>query len=155
MTQKMNHITPFPVPPRVPPVEPDLLASAIFLFGEYLARLAQDLPAEDEDADEDSDDEEEGIRIDTRDVLDLFAEDLGTNVQVTLNLYMRVTALYRLLAASPSLARLAMDQEELGGTLRDDALVAAARLDLHITRSNGDGAADFDGREFREALTHG
>ena len=157
MTQNMNHITPFPVPPRVPPVEPDLLASAIFLFGEYLGRLAQEIPVEeegDEDEGEDEDEEDEGIRIDTRDVLDLFAEDLGTNVQVTLNLYMRVTALYRLLAASPSLARLAMDNEELGGALRDDALVVAARLDLHITHSNGDGAADFDAREFREALTH-
>ena len=152
MTQKMNHITPFPVPPRVPPVEPDLLASAIFLFGEYLGRLAQEIPVEEESDEEE--DEDESIRIDTRDVLDLFAEDLGTNVQVTLNLYMRVTALYRLLAASPSLARLAMDNEELGGTLRDDALVAAARLELHITRSNGDSTADFDAREFREALTH-
>lgn len=154
MTQKMNHITPFPMPPRVPPVEPDLLASAVFLFGEYLGRLAQEIPAEEESDEEEDEEEDESIRIDTRDVLDLFAEDLGTNVQVTLNLYMRVTALYRLLAASPSLARLAMDNEEFGGTLRDDALVAAARLDLHVTRSNGDGAADFDAREFREALTH-
>ena len=145
MTQKMNHITPFPVPPRVPPVEPDLLASAIFLFGEYLGRLAQEIPVEEESDEEE--DEDESIRIDTRDVLDLFAEDLGTNVQVTLNLYMRVTALYRLLAASPSLARLAMDNEELGGTLRDDALVAAARLELHITRSNGDSAALRSGPE--------
>jgi hypothetical protein len=144
----MNHISPFPVPPRVPPVEPDLLASAIFLFGEYLADLGNDaIPADDEAGEED-----EGIEIDTRHVLDLFAQDLGTSVQVTLNLYMRVTALYRMLAASPSLARMAMEHEELGGALSEDALVAAARLDLHVSRSGEDGTADFDPREFRHAL---
>jgi hypothetical protein len=68
---------------------------------------------------------------------------------------MRVTALYRLLAASPSLARLAMDQEEFGGELTEDSLVAAARLDLNVTREGEDGAADFDPREFREALSQG
>jgi hypothetical protein len=30
--------------------------------------------------------------------------------------------------------------------------VAAARLDLHVQRSGDEGAADFDPREFREAL---
>lgn len=146
----MNHISPFPVPPRVPPVEPDLLASAIFLFGEYLADIGDEaLPADDEAGEED-----EGIEIDTRHVLDLFAQNLGTSVQVTLNLYMRVTALYRMLAASPSLARMSMEREELGGALSEDALVAAARLDLHVSRSGEDGAADFDPREFRHALEH-
>jgi hypothetical protein len=146
----MNHISPFPVPPRVPPVEPDLLASAIFLFGEYLADIGDEaLPADDEAGEED-----EGIEIDTHHVLDLFAQNLGTSVQVTLNLYMRVTALYRILAASPSLARMSMEREELGGALSEDALVAAARLDLHVSRSGEDGAADFDPREFRHALVH-
>jgi hypothetical protein len=141
-------IPPFSVPPRVPPVEPDLMASAIYVFGEYLARLtAEALPP-----DEDDDSEDEGLEIDTRAVLDLLADELGTGVQLTLTLYMRVTALYRLLAASPSLARLAMDQEEFGGELTEDSLVAAARLDLNVTREGEDGAADFDPREFREAL---
>lgn len=148
MTRKMNHLSPFSVPPRVPPVEPDLLASAIFLFGEYLADMGDEaLPDDEADAEED-----EGIEIDTRRVLDLFAHDLGTNVQVTLNLYMRVTALYRLLAASPSLARMAMERDELGGALSEDALIAAARLDLHVARTGEDGTADFDPREFRSAL---
>ena len=144
----MTYVPPFSVPPRVPPVEPELLASTIFVFGEYLARVGAEMPAPDDD----DDDEEEGTEIDTRAVLDLIAEELGTSVQITLSLYMRVTALYRLLAASPSLARLAIDQEEIGGTLTEDALVAAARLDLHVTRSGDEGAADFDPREFREAL---
>ena len=149
----MTVVPPFTVPPRVPPVEPELLASAIFVFGEYLARLAADLPEGDEDGDDDEiDEDEDGTEIDTRAVLDLFAEELGTNVPITLALYMRVTALYRLLAASPSLARLAIDQEDLGGELTEDALIAAARLDLRVVRAGDDGAADYDPREFREAL---
>ncbi len=135
-------------PPRVPPVEPELMASAIFLFSEYLARLANTLP-EEEDGDAE---EEDAPPIDTREVLDLLAEDLGTNVQQTLTLFMRVTALYRLLAASPSLARLAIDSEDPGGSLTENALVAAARLDLYVNHDAGEGAADFNAREFREAL---
>lgn len=144
----MNHVTPFPTPPRVPAVQPDLLASAVFLFNEYLARLADEAPppAEDES------DEEPAPPIETRVVLDLFAEELGTNVATTLNLYLRVTALYRLLAASPSLARLALDEEAPAGALTETALVAAARLELRVARRGSDGAADFDPREFREAL---
>jgi hypothetical protein len=147
----MNKVTPFPTPPRVPAVEPDLLASAAFLFNEYLARLADEaLPPDEEDDDEDE--EETGPAIDTRAVLDLFAEELGTNVATTLNLYLRVTALYRLLAASPSLARLALDEEAPNGALTETALLAAARLDLRVARQGSDGAADFDPRQFREAL---
>jgi hypothetical protein len=144
----MNHIAAIPEPRRVGPVEPDLLASAIFLFAEYLRRL------EDERVAEDDDDEATpgGSPIDTRAVLDLLAEELATDVKTTLNLYMRVTALYRLLAGSPSLARLAVEDEEAGGALRDDALIAAAKLDVHVRRTGEDGSADFDAREFREAL---
>ena len=152
----MATITPFP--PRVPPVEPELLNSAIFLFSEYLDRLAAEAPPagdEDEDNAGGNEDEDESPAIDTRAGLDLFAEELGTNVQTTLTLYMRVTALYRLLAASPSLTRLAMTGGEAGESLGDDALLAASRLDLHVTRSGSDGAADFDPREFREALGRG
>ncbi len=149
----MTYVPPFAVPPRVPPVEPDLLASALYLFGEYLARLADEVLPADEDDDEDEDaDEDDETAIDTRAVLDLFAEELGTNVPTTLALYMRVTALYRLLAASPSLARLATLMPEEGGMLNEDALVAAARLDLHVIRRGEDGAADFNQREFRDAL---
>jgi hypothetical protein len=160
----MDDITINATPPRVPPVEPDLLGSAIFLFSEYLQQIA-DLEVEDEDdedddvdeiaADEDEEDEEEEASpIEMRAVLDLFAEELGTSVPVTLNLYMRVTALFRLLAASPSLARLAAAEEDGSGGLSEDALLAFARLDLHVTRSAGGIVADFDARELREALTN-
>lgn len=146
---------PPPQPPRVPPVEPGLLASAMFLFGEYLQRLADEavIASDDEDDLEDGDEDEGASAINMRDVLDLFAEELGTSVPITLNLYMRVTALFRLLAASPSLARLAADHDETANALSETALVAAARLDLHVNRSEGGGVADFDPRQFREALT--
>jgi hypothetical protein len=134
------------VPPQVPPVEPELMSSAIFLFREYLERLAAETPPPDED------EEPEESPIDTRAVLDLFAEELGTGVQTTLTLYLRVTALYRLLAQSPSLASLAIDPEEPGGALTENALLAAARLDLSVKRKGSDGAADFDPRQFRAAL---
>jgi hypothetical protein len=136
------------VPPRVPPVEPDLLGSAVFLFREYLERLEAETPPPDEDEAEES----EEPAIDTRAVLDLFAEELGAGVQTTLTLYLRVTALYRLLAQSPSLAALAIDPEEPGGALTENALVAAARLDLAVRREGAEGAADFDPRQFRAAL---
>jgi hypothetical protein len=142
----MNHVSPVPGPPRVPPVEPELLASAIFLFSEYLERLAAEAPPADEDAEAETPPE-----IETRAVLDLFAEEIGTSVPVTLALYLRTTALFRLLAASPSLARLAMEAEP-GGRLSEDALLAAARLDLRVTRTGEKGVVEFDAREFREAL---
>jgi hypothetical protein len=154
----MDDLTPNAATPRVPPVEPELLGSALFLFSEYLQRVADlaSLEEDDEDeapADEDEEDEEESP-IDMREVLDLFADELGTNVPVTLNLYMRVTALYRLLAASPSLARMAAADEE-GGGLSEDALLAFARLDLQVSRTEaGAVVADFDARELREALTY-
>ena len=134
------------VPPQVPPVEPALMGSAVFLFSEYLAQ------AEAEAVPDEEDDEEAGAEIDTRAVLDLFADELGTGVQTTLTLYMRVTALYRLLAQSPSLADLAIDPEQPGGALTESALIAAARLDLKVQRKGADGAADFDARQFRAAL---
>ena len=69
----MDDITPGATP-RVPPVEPDLLASAIFLFSEYLQRVAdlEGPPAEDEEAAEQGDDEVEESPIKMREVLDLF-----------------------------------------------------------------------------------
>jgi len=138
-------------PPHVPPVEPELLGSAIFLFAEYLQRLADEALPEDEEAEED--DEEEASPITMREVLDLFAEDLGTSVPVTLNLYMRVTALYRLLAASPSLARMAAADPEGGGVLSEDALLAFARLDVQVRRTEAGVIAEFDARTVRDALT--
>jgi hypothetical protein len=144
----MTIAPPFAFPPRVPPVEPDLLASAVFVFGEYLARLPADAPAGEDEEDEGDEDQE----IDTSTVLDLLTEELGTSVTVTITLYLRVTALYRLLAASPSLTRLAIDPEEPGGALTEDALVAASRLELRVAREGVQGSADFDPREFREAL---
>jgi hypothetical protein len=149
----MDDITPGATPPRVPPVEPDLLASAIFLFSEYLQRVADlDLPADEEG---EAGEEEEVSPIEMREVLDLFAEELGTSVPVTLNLYMRVTALYRLLAASPSLARMAATDEDGSGGLNEDALIAFARLDVHVRRTETGIVADFDARELRDALANG
>jgi hypothetical protein len=151
MDSDMNHISPSSSEPhRVGPVDPDLLATAIFLFSEYLDRLQQDHAVELDEGADDADDE--GPEIDTREVLDIFSEELGTNVATTLNLYMRVTALFRLLSSSPSLARLAMDGEDPGGALSETALLAAARLDLHVSGLGGERAADFDPREFRAAF---
>ena len=85
-------------------------------------------------------------------MLDLFAEELGTNVQTTLALYLRVTALYRLLAQSPSLASLAIDEDQPGGVFTEDTLVAAARLDVAVSQKGEERTADFDARQFREAV---
>jgi hypothetical protein len=159
MSAAMDDTPPPPPPSKVPPVEPALLGSAVFLFAEYLQRIADEtiVADDDEDVDEDEEDfdedEDEGASaINMRDVLDLFAEELGTNVPITLNLYMRVTALFRLLATSPALARLAADGDESANAFSETALVAAARLDLHINRSGSGGVADFDPRQFRDAL---
>ena len=155
----MDDIIPNATPPRVPPVEPDLLNSAIFLFSEYLQQVADlDVPEGEDDEGEDDrgsaeDDDEEASPIDMRAVLDLFAEELGTSVPVTLNLYMRVTALFRLLAVSPSLARLAAADDDGAGGLNEEALVAFARLDLHVSRNESGIVADFDPRELRDALS--
>jgi hypothetical protein len=154
----MDDITPDATPPRVPPVEPDLLASAIFLFSEYLQQVAdlEGPPADGKEAEGDGEDEEiEESPIRMREVLDLFAEELGTSVPMTLNLYMRVTALYRLLAGSPSLARMAAADKEGGGGLSEDALLAFARLDVQVSRTESGVVADFDPRELRDALTGG
>jgi hypothetical protein len=132
--------------PRVPSVDASLLSSAVFLFREYLERTAAENPVADED------EEAQGFDVDTRAVLDLFAEELGTNVQTTLALYLRVTALYRLLARSPSLASLAIDEDEPGGIFNENALVAAARLDVAVTHKGEERTADFDARQFREAV---
>jgi hypothetical protein len=134
--------------PQVPVVEPELLRSALFLFREYLERVAADNPAPEDSEDEESN----AAEIDTRELLDLFAEELGTNVQTTLALYLRVTALYRLLAQSPSLASLAIDEEQAGGAFTEDALLAAARLDVAVAEKGGERTADFDPRQFRAAI---
>lgn len=146
----MDEVTPNSPVPRVPPVEPALLGSAIFLFSEYLQRVA-DLDVVEDDDEIEGGDDDEATPINMREVLDLFAEELGTGVPLTLNLYMRVTALFRLLSASPSLARMAAVDEEDGG-LNEDALLAFARLDLQVSRSEGGVVADFDPRDVRDAL---
>ena len=87
----MSEVVPFTGSPHVPPVETELLASAVFLFTEYLEELSRDA-ANDEEA------PEESPEIDTRAMLDLISGDLGTSVAVTLALFLRVTALFRLLA---------------------------------------------------------
>lgn len=148
----MNDVLPFPLPPRVPPVEPQLLASAVFVFGEYLDRLRADLPPPDEEADE-GESVPPQPEVETKAVLDLFAQELGTNVPVTLALFLRVTALFRMLSQSPSLARFALASGESNDALSEDALLAAARLDLPVKRAGKEGTADFDPRAFRAALT--
>lgn len=134
--------------PRVPAVEPALLGSAVFLFREYLERAAAENPPPEDEEETDA----PGFDIETRAVLDLFAEELGTNVQTTLALFLRVTALYRLLAASPSLASLAIDEDQPGGVFTDNALLAAARLDVAVSQNGEERTADFDPRQFRDAI---
>jgi hypothetical protein len=152
----MDDINPNATPPRVPPVEPDLLGSAIFLFTEYLQTVAELAALEDDDERDESDDDEDedaASPINMREVLDLFAEELGTGVTLTLNLYMRVTAVFRVLAASPSLARLAAADDDGAGGINEDALLAFARLDLQVSRHDTGVVAEFDPRELRSALT--
>jgi hypothetical protein len=132
--------------PHVPSVDPALLGSALFLFREYLERTAAESPPPEEDADE------QDFDIDTRAVLGLFADELGTNVHTTLALYLRVTALYRLLARSPSLASLAIDEDQPSGIFTENALIAAARLDVAVSQKGEDRTADFDPRQFRDAI---
>jgi hypothetical protein len=81
----------------------------------------------------------------------LVAEELGATLFVTLDLAMRVTALFCLLATTPFLAKLAAQDDESKSGLSEDALLAATPLDLRVWRSKGGGAA-FDPREFRAAL---
>jgi hypothetical protein len=143
----MNHIASSPEPLRPAPVEPDLLASAIFIAGEYVERLqreAEALAGEDE--------EDAGPKVEMRDVLDLFVEELGTDPRTAIHLYLRVAALSRLLSIHPALARMARAEPEADSALTETALVAAARLDLHIRRRGAEQFADFDVREFRAAL---
>jgi len=141
----MSETPPFQMPPRVPPVEPDLLSSAVFLFGEYLESLSRDVVV-------DEDGESEPVEIDTRAVLDIISQNLGTGVAETLALFLRATALFRLLATAPSLAKLAVADPDEGGSLSEDALLAASRLDLSVRRKGPDGSADFDPVIFRQAL---
>jgi hypothetical protein len=139
-----------PIRPHIPPVEPELLGSAAFIFREYLAQLAADNPVGTNEDEEDEDQPQP--EVDTKAVLDLFADELATNVQTTLALFMRVTALYRMLAQSPSLTELALDPEQPGGALNENATIAAARLDVTVNNKSGDRTADFNPRQFREAL---
>src|SRR5208282_4724292 len=141
----MSETVSFQMPPRVPPVDPETLASAVYLFGEYLETLSRDVVV-------DEDGESEPVEIDTRAVLDLVAQNLGTGVTETLALFLRVTALFRLLATVPSLARLAIEEPAEGGMLTETALVAAARLDLSVRRAGREGSADYDPKIFRDAL---
>jgi hypothetical protein len=145
----MNPISPSWAPRRVPPVDVGLLASAIFIFSEYVGKLAAEGIADHDDEDEDGA-EELQVPIDPRAVLDHLAEELGTDVTTTLNVYFRITALLRLLSSDPDLASIVSDAE-LGEELTPEALMAAATLDLHPGPRSERGR-DFDPREFREAL---
>jgi hypothetical protein len=149
MTEPMNHMSPRWEPRRIPPVEPDLLASALFIFSEYIAQLsAEQLATHDEEAEDAEADEE--LPVDTRAVLDRLAEELGSDPKTTLALYIRVTALFRLMSAAPKLAGIATDGGE-GDELSPEAIAAAARLELYPS-PDSEAPGDFDPREFREAL---
>jgi hypothetical protein len=147
----MNHVSPGRrpqgEPQRVPPVDADLLGSALFLVGEHLARLeAEERAIRDEEEDE----EEEALAVDARAVLDLLKEELGTDPKTTLALYLRLTALFRLLSSAPRLAEIAGEPDG-SGALTAEAIAAAAHLELHPDARTG-GPGDFDPRAFRGAL---
>jgi hypothetical protein len=142
----MNHMSPRWEPRRIPPVDADLLASAIFLVSEYAAqREAEEAALLDE---EDEDAEEAAIPVDPRAVLDRLAEELGTDPKTTLALYIRVTALFRLLASAPHLADAATGS---GEAFAPEALAAAATLELYPDPES-EAPGEFDPREFGEAL---
>jgi hypothetical protein len=145
----MNHISPRWERQRVPAVEPELLGSALFLVSEYVSeRAAEEEALRDEDVEQEQ--EEEPVRVDTRAVLDLLAEELGTDPKTTLAVYIRLTALFRLLAAAPHLAAVATEPES-GGVLTPAALEAAASLALYRIPES-EAPADFDPNAFEEAL---
>jgi hypothetical protein len=143
----MNHISPRWERQRVPSVEPELLGSALFLVSEYVAERAAEEEAlrDDEEADE-----AEPVPVDTRAVLDRLAEELGTEPKTTLAVYIRLTALFRLLEAAPHLAARASEPES-DGALTPAALAAAATLALYRL-PDSDAQADFDPNAFEEAL---
>jgi hypothetical protein len=144
----MNHISPRSEPQRIPPVDTDLLASAIFLVSEYLAERAAEEAALREE--EDEEEEEETVPIDARAVLDRLAEELATDPKTTLALYMRLTALFRLLSSSRQLAAVATERDG-GDALTPEALAAAATLELY-PNPESETPGDFDPREFSAAL---
>jgi hypothetical protein len=147
----MNHISPRSEPQRVPPVDADLLASAIFLVSEYVAeRAAEEAALRDDEEEDEEEEKEETVPVDARAVLDRLAEELATDPKTTLALYMRLTALFRLLSSSRQLAAVATDPEG-GDALTPQALAAAATLELY-PNPESETPGDFDPREFSAAL---
>jgi hypothetical protein len=145
----MDQISPRWERRRVPPVEPELLASALFVFSEYLAQVAAEEQATREPDEEEAELPEDGLPVDTRAVLDRLADDLGTDPKTTLTLYIRLTALFRLLSSTPSLSSIATNPDD--GELTPQAIAAGASLELYPDPAS-DAPGDFDPREFREAL---
>jgi hypothetical protein len=128
-------------------VEPDLLGSALFLVSEYVAeREAEERAIREEEEDE----EEEAPTLDTRALLDRLAEELGTEPKTTLAVYIRLTALFRLLSSAPQVAGVATESDG-SGTPTPAALAAAAGLDLYPDAAS-DVPGDFDPQEFEAAL---
>jgi hypothetical protein len=146
----MNHISPHWEPRRIPPVDAELLASAIFLFSEYLAELSAERLAPGDIEEEVQDLNNDEPPLDARAVLDRFTEELGTDPKTTLTLYMRLTALFRLLSSTPNLASIATDPSN-EDELTQEALVAAATLELYSNPMSG-ASGDFDPRDFQQAL---
>jgi hypothetical protein len=147
----MNHFSPGrqpqPEPQFVPTVDADLLGSAVFLVGEHLARLEAEERAI---RDDEEDGEEEMPAVDTRAVLDLLKEELGTDPKTTLALYLRLTALFRLLSSTPRLAEIAGEPDG-SGALTAEAIAVAASLELVPDPRTG-APGDFAPHAFLAAL---
>lgn len=145
--EAMNHISPRWERPRVPPVDPTLIGSALFLVSEYAAeREAEEAAIRDPEDDE----ETEPVALETRAVLDRLAEELGTEPKTTIAVYIRLVALLRLLATAPHLGPLATEPDG-GGIPSAAALEAAASLDVLPDPESG-APGIFDASEFEAAL---
>lgn len=143
----MNYISPRWERPRIPPVDPALIGSALFLVSEYAAeREAEESAIRDPEEEEDF----EPVALETRAVLDRLSDELGTEPKTTIAVYIRLVAFLRLLASAPHLGPLATEPES-GGAPNAAALEAAASLDVLPDPESGVPGI-FDEAEFEAAL---
>jgi hypothetical protein len=142
----MNYISPRWERPRIPPVDPALIGSALFLVSEYAAELEAEESAIRDPDEEDS----EPVALETRAVLDRLSDELGTEPKTTIAVYIRLVAFLRLLAAAPHLGPLAIEPDS-GGAPSAAALEAAASLDVLPDPESGVPGI-FDEGEFEAAL---
>lgn len=142
----MNYISPRWERPRIPPVDPALIGSALFLVSEYAAERGAEESAVRDPEEEDA----EPVALETRAVLDRLADELGTEPKTTIAVYIRLVAFLRLLAAAPHLGPLATEPDS-GGAPSAAALEAAATLDVLPDPESGVPGI-FDESEFEAAL---